>query len=147
MPADLKFKKQKATDECDVYYVKQVGGDALAKVQSGETIAFTRIGQDKNLGFNVSFAGTDAPADIVVPNGQDSATITAPASSQALEWKYTVSFPNDGSTGETVIDLDPIIIINPGINSTRSLIRDFAAFVGGAIVAYLAVKFFPGLLG
>lgn len=146
MPADIKFKKQEVAPNSNVYAIKLVGPH-LVKIDANETITFTRIGQDHELGFTISFDGVDAPSDIVVNSGQDTATITAPNPAQELEWKYGVSFHNDASNGDIVVDLDPIIVINPGMSSYSLYLKYTAVFIAGAAVAYLALRFFPGVLG
>lgn len=147
MSTDLEFNKNEVVAGSNVYAVERVSGPSIAEVEPGDTITFKRSGQDEAMGFTVSFEGENAPGTMTVPQGQKTATLTAPEVEKSVTWKYVVAFPNDASKGDTVVDLDPIIVINPGISSSRGSLRDLAVFVGGAIVAYLAVRFFPGMLG
>lgn len=145
MPANLEFNKKDIDLNAKKYEVERVSGQAIETVEPGDTITFTRSGTDGALGFALHFKGDEAPNPVDAEDGKTSHTITAPDTKKVLVWKYTVSFPKDEAKGDKVRKYDPIIIINPGISS--SLGKMVVTFAAGAIVAYLAVRFFPGLLG
>lgn len=147
MPANIKFKKKQVAPNSNVYAIKLDETPYLTKTDANQTITFTRVGQDHDLGFTISFDGVDAPSDIVVNSGQNTATISAPDTAQELEWKYSVSFHNDASEDDIVVDLDPIIVINPGISSSSLFLNYTAAFIAGAAAVYLVARFIPGILG
>lgn len=144
MPNDIKFNKQQVPN-CDVYSIKLNSTPYLTKVDGNESLTFTRIGQDHEQGFTISITGPNAPDDIVVDTGSDSTDISVPDTSQETEWKYTISFHKEAEIGDTVVDLDPIIIINPGKSSF--LLRALVAFTFGVAATLGATKLFPGLLG
>lgn len=144
MAKDIKFNKQQVPN-CDVYSIKLNNTPYSTKVNGNESLTFTRIGQDHKQGFTISITGTDAPADIVVDTGSDSAQISVPDPSQETEWKYTISFHREAEIGDTVIDNDPIIIINPGKSSF--ILHVVVAFAVGVALTFGAAKLFPGLLG
>lgn len=144
MPKDIKFKKQQVPN-CDVYLIKLNNTPYLTKVDGHESLTFTRIGQDHEQGFTISITGPNAPADIVVGTGSDSTQISVPNTSQETEWKYTISFHKEAEIGDTVVDLDPIIIINPGKSSF--MLHVVVAFAVGVALTFGAAQLFPGLLG
>lgn len=142
---DLEFSKSKVEGTNNTHRVRRVSGPAFVKADSGDTINFTRSGNDDSMGFEVTFTGDSPPGPITVPNGETSASIIAPKSKATLFWKYEVSFSNDSSLDQTVIPYDPIIIINPGMSS--SLVQMLAIFAAGVGLTYLVLSFFPGLVG
>lgn len=144
MSANLEFNKKDIDPSAKKYEVARVSGGPIETVKPGDTITFTRSGNDDTLGFAIDFKGDAAPSSVAAQEGKTSHTITAPATKKVLVWKYTVSFPIDEEKGDKVRKYDPIIIINPGISSSFApMVLSFAA---GAAVAYLAVKFIPGLV-
>lgn len=147
MPAKLEFNKKDVDVSAKKYEVARTAGQATEVVAPGDTITFTRCGKDDTMGFSLAFVGDNAPGPVAAQQGKTSHAVTAPQTNKPLAWKYTVAFPNDVSNGDDVKEYDPIIIINPGLSTFSMSLTYLATFVGGAIVAYLAMRFLPGMLG
>jgi hypothetical protein len=141
MSIELEFNKKKLHSEIALYAVERIAGPGIAELKSSEKITFKRSGTDASEGFTITFEGKGAPGPLVVAAGSSSVQWTAPKVASSTTYKYTVTFPNDEKKSQVVVELDPVIIINPSISSFLLSVQAFTVFMVGAAVAYIVMRF------
>jgi len=145
MPSIKFLKKPCSPSKCsEDYYIKlSTFTPDIKKVKGGETLTFTRNGNDDGLGFDIIIHCTPTPLNpdrFTNKNKSEFEWSVPDLGGNVNVCKYDVLFPYDG---ENIKSLDPVIIINPSVNAVSFLIASPLVAAGlGIIFTLLAVRLF-----
>ena len=110
------------------------------KAKKKEVIDFKRKGDAKKKGFSITFdPQLGEQLTYTTADGESKLKITIPDDPKD-EYKYTVSYDNDGADIQ-VLPLDPLIIIKKSANSLFSL-GAVVPFIVGVVIGLLTFSFF-----
>ena len=111
----VRFQKHRLHLDHTIYAIRLVNANhSMLTFDKGEEITFKRIGEEHPRGFTIDFEGDSNLHQIVIADDSEAKMPIGSFDVKQVN-KYTISFPVDVDThGEIVVDLDPVIIINPG---------------------------------